>query len=364
MSKVRFAIVGSGWRAMYYVRIVRALPEIFELCGMLCRTQEKADRLAEEQKIKTTTSADDIINSQPEFIVVAVDKLHVAEVAMQWMGRGYPVVSETPTAMDMDTLNRLWEYHKQGHKLIISEQYLKYPENIARMKLIEKGLIGEPEYLYLSQAHEYHGASLMRAFLQIPYDMPFTVKAEEFSFPTVETLSRYERFTDGRTNDKKRVLATFSFENGRTCLYDFDSEQYRSPIRSNLYKLQGVKGEIVNDTVYWLDDDWQPCSCSLKYRSRKVAYDDINPNLQTVDEITEISWNGEVLYSAVFGECGLAQDETAIAQLLKGMGEYVRGQNGEPYPLREALQDAYMAILLREAISSGKTIHSDWKPEE
>ena len=33
-NKIRFAIIGSGWRAMYYVRIVRALPKVFGLCGL------------------------------------------------------------------------------------------------------------------------------------------------------------------------------------------------------------------------------------------------------------------------------------------------------------------------------------------
>ncbi len=362
MSRIRFALVGSGWRSLYYVRIARALPEVFELTGMLCRTVEKAVRLAGEQQIKTTTSPEEIIDAHPDFVVVAVDKMHVAEVALQWLERGFPVLSETPTAMDEDTLNKLWKYHQQGHKLIIAEQYLKYPENVARMKLIERNLIGEPQYLYLSLAHEYHGASLMRAFLHIPCDMTFTVRAEEFSFPTAETLSRYERFTDGRISNKKRVLATFKFANGKTCLYDFDSEQYRSPIRNSLYKLQGVRGEIVNDEVYWLDDG-NPCKENLRYQSRHVQYDEPNPNLQCIEEITAITWKEETVYAPPFGLCGLAQDETAMACLLKEMGAYVRGQGGEPYPLKEALQDAYMAVLLREAISSGRTVSSVWQPE-
>ena len=48
MSKVRFAVVGSGWRSFFYIRIAKALPEIFELTALLCRSREKADRFRRE----------------------------------------------------------------------------------------------------------------------------------------------------------------------------------------------------------------------------------------------------------------------------------------------------------------------------
>lgn len=38
MTKLRFIVVGSGWRSLFYWRIAQALPERFELCAMLCRT--------------------------------------------------------------------------------------------------------------------------------------------------------------------------------------------------------------------------------------------------------------------------------------------------------------------------------------
>lgn len=60
---------------------------------------------------------------------------------------------------------------------------------------------------------------------------------------------------------------------------------------------------------------------------------------------------------------GWEPERMAIAVLLAEMGAYVRGKGKEPYPLREALQDAYMAILLREAISTGDTLFSEWKPQ-
>lgn len=48
MAKLRFIVVGSGWRSLFYWRIAQALPERFELCAMLCRTEEKAEKMHQE----------------------------------------------------------------------------------------------------------------------------------------------------------------------------------------------------------------------------------------------------------------------------------------------------------------------------
>ena len=45
MKKLSFVVVGSGFRAMFYGRIARTYPELFEMKYMLCRSQEKADRI-------------------------------------------------------------------------------------------------------------------------------------------------------------------------------------------------------------------------------------------------------------------------------------------------------------------------------
>ena len=44
MAKLRFIVVGSGWRSLFYWRIAQALPERFELCAMLCRTGKRPKR--------------------------------------------------------------------------------------------------------------------------------------------------------------------------------------------------------------------------------------------------------------------------------------------------------------------------------
>lgn len=359
MDKIRFIIVGSGWRSLFYVRVAKALPEIFELCAMYCRTQEKAHRIAEEHHIRTTTSIEECMQCQADFAVVAVNKASIAEVGIEWLERGVPVLCETPAASDIGTLNRLRDMHERGYKPAVAEQYTAYPEYSALLRVIDRGLIGEPDCLNISLAHEYHGASLMRAMLRVAPDTAFTVSAKTYLFPTTETLTRYDSYKDGRLADKKRTVAAFEFADGKVALYDFDSEQYRSPIRKNTLKLQGRRGEIVDDTVYYLDEKNEPAVSKLRVEKRTVerAYD--NPNLHRIEEVTDAVFEGESLYSPPFGACGLSQDETAVALLMQRMAAYVRGAGGEPYPLREALQDAYMAILLREADASGEKVHSE-----
>lgn len=42
MKPMRFIVVGSGWRSLFFARIAQAYPEWFELSALLCRTREKA----------------------------------------------------------------------------------------------------------------------------------------------------------------------------------------------------------------------------------------------------------------------------------------------------------------------------------
>ena len=74
MAKYHFIIIGSGWRALYYVRVAKALPEIFCIDAMYCRTQEKADLIAGQYQIHTTTSIEECAAYKPDFAVVAVKK--------------------------------------------------------------------------------------------------------------------------------------------------------------------------------------------------------------------------------------------------------------------------------------------------
>jgi hypothetical protein len=81
--------------------------------------------------------------------------------------------------------------------------------------------------------------------------------------------------------------------------------------------IRGTRGEIINDTVYFLDGN--------NVGSVKTLEPD-NP----------------------FADAGLAGDESAIARLMLGMKNYI--ENGkEVYPMDGALYDAYIATLMDKA---------------
>ncbi|MDO5567624.1 MAG: hypothetical protein Q4G59_13260, partial [Planctomycetia bacterium] len=90
--------------------------------------------------------------------------------------------------------------------------------------------------------------------------------------------------------------------------------------------------------------------------------DSSNPNFKEITEMTKVNFEGEAVYESQFGLAGLSEDETAIADLMAGAAEYHKS-GVERYPLADALQDAYMAILMQEAIENpGQMIRSEKQP--
>ena len=317
---IRFAVIGSGWRSLFYVRIAKALPDMFELTALLCRGQEKADRIQKEYGIHTTTSEDEIIASKPDFVVSAVNKSSMSDVVRYWAAKGIPVLSETPAGLDIDTLKAIRQDVENGARIQVAEQYFLYPSIKVIIDECKSGTIGEPVSLTISAMHDYHAASVIRRMLGTGLE-DVAITGKTFSMKVTDTRTRYEVLTEGRVVEKEEKHLVMEYADGKTAFYDFMSDQYRSPIRNRYINLRGTRGEIINDTVYYLDKD-NLAACK--------KLDITNP----------------------YGYAGLSEDEAAITGILLGMKEYV-DKGKEVYPMDEALYDAYMGILMCEAGKPG-----------
>lgn len=328
MDPIRFAVIGSGWRSLFYWRIARAYPNLFEMTAMLCRTEEKAEKMRREHGITAVTTEKEIEEKQPEFVVVAVNKASICEVSIHWMKKGYPVLCETPAALTLEELHTLWQLHKeQGMKLQVAEQYFLYPSFAAGIAAVRKYLT-DPYVIDISAAHDYHGASLIRRYLDVGME-PMTLWGKCYRYPVEETDSRYGPVTDGSVKMRERVRMTFEFASGKTAFYDFDGVQYHSFIRGRHLRVQAQCGELDDDRIRYVDGDHKVHELKLEYENPFKKYGE-----------------GKIL----------TEDETAIGVMLLGMRDYI--ENGtEVYPLAEALQDAYVRILMSEALD--KTESSD-----
>src|SRR5476651_1637601 len=68
----RFSIVGAGWRTEFFLRIVRELPEEFEIARILVRRPERAAELERVWGVKTGSTLDEILADKPDFVVTSV----------------------------------------------------------------------------------------------------------------------------------------------------------------------------------------------------------------------------------------------------------------------------------------------------
>lgn len=336
MKPISFIIAGSGWRAMFYVRIARQYPELFQLKYMLCRTEEKADAIKRKEQIPTTVSVEECEKAKPDFVVIAVNKASGFAVTKEWAVKGFAVLCETPAGTTREQLRELWELREQGARIQVAEQYCRYPMLAAGLHKIKEEMKEEPYAVTLSAAHDYHGISLIRHMLHMGIE-PVRIVGKSFRFPVTETDSRYGIITDGSVKERERVRLTLEFQSGKIAFYDFSGVQYHSYIRTRHMNVQGKNWEW-NDTVFRYVNEAGEAKEEKMFPYLMEAYRELETDYWRGKSK---KWNPALILDE-------AQDEYAIASLLMDMGEYLK-TGKEIYPLAEALEDAYLWLLMQEA---------------
>ncbi len=343
MKPLSFIIVGSGWRSLFYARIAKKYPEQFCLKYMLCRTQEKADKMAAEHGIATTISVEECENARPDFVVVVVSKAAIFEETKKWAKKGFPVLCETPAAGSVEALKELWSLVQGGARIQIAEQYHRYPIMAAGLNAIKEGKIHDPYAVSISMAHDYHGVSLIRRMLQPNDPMSLRLEylcGEKYSFDVTETDSRYGAVNDGSVKKQERNVITLRFTNGKMAFYDFSGVLYHSFIRTRHVNVQGRDGEWNDTIIRYVDEAHQLHVEEVKaWMSTEYAC----LNTKKLEQLSS-TWKPYVDMSS-------EQDEYAMATMMYDMRRYIE-EGIEVYPVAEALEDAYVCLLMQEAVDN------------
>lgn len=352
MEKIRFGVIGAGWRSEFFVRIGKALPEIFEITGVMVRNPEKAIAYKEKMDVNVVGTIDELIATGMDYVISSVPKTSVLEILKEFYAKGVPVLCETPPSDIDEELDKVWNLTQEMNgKIQILEQYLFQPLYGSWLKVIEDGKLGEVQNVNISSLHDYHGLNIIRHFLGTGFE-PCTIYGSKHTFNITKTKTRAGDWFDGEVVPLTRVRGTIEFESGKVGFYDFTEAQYHTYIRTRQLNVQGVRGEIDDLEIRYLTDENLPVKTSLN----RVDMGIYNNSYWSHKGIM---LNEEYIFRSPFPTARLNDDEIAIATCMLKMRDYIN-DGTEFYPLKEALQDTYISNLVKEAAQTpGRIIKTE-----
>lgn len=354
---IRFGVVGSGWRAEFFLRVARLMPDRFRCVGVVTRSAERGAEVEQQWQVPTVRTIEDLVRSadRPELVVVSVPWPVTPEATRELVALDVPVLAETPPAPDADGLRALWADVGASGLVQVAEHSPSMPQHQARIALVDEGLIGTPTSVQVSSTHLYHAVGLARRLLRAGRD-EVSVHATTVTAPLLDPRSRDGWTGETEPQDRWSILATLDFGGGRSALYDFTENQWHNPLRTNRITVRGSHGELVDDLLTRWVDPRTVVSSRLVRRLTGVEQD-----LDGFD-LEHVSLDGRVLWRNPFDGARLADDDVAVATLLVDTGAWVRGDGPPPYPLADGCQDHLLGLAIEESARTGGTVRTSREP--
>lgn len=354
MTPIRFGMIGGGWRAEFFTRIARELPDRFQLVGVVQRDQAKAAAFGAKWGAPAFASYAELAAAEPDFVVLSVKPDAHLPILTELHSLGLAVLCETPAALDVETMVAIWRLVEQGLRLHIAEQYLFQPLHASRLQLIGNGALGSVSFARVSAAHGYHGVSLMRHFLGIGFE-DATIRGKIFESRALEGPSRYNWPASEQFAPTTQTLGEFDFGD-RLGLFDFTDVQYRSPVHSHRVVIRGDRGEIADLEARVMPVYGHPLTRTFT-RVESGRYGNLFGYA-----LEAMLCGDETVWTMPYPNARLMDDEIAIAVAMQRMGELARGQGAGPYSYAEGAQDQYLSLLMHQAAKTGETLRSTRQP--
>ncbi|MGO2742879.1 MAG: Gfo/Idh/MocA family protein [Pseudolactococcus laudensis] len=356
IEKTAFILIGGGWRAEFYMRLAQKMPDRFEIIAIVTINPEQQAYYAKAPWHFTCVASltESLKFGTPDFVVICVPHSVVAEVSINALKLGLPVLSETPAGSTLADLQYLAEHMPNSAKYQVAEQYYLRPDMAARLSCIAQGKIGVPQLALISLTNNYHAISLMRKFLNVSgHDT--TIKAQRFEITGQPGFERGGPVETETFRQYQQTLATFEFGQGMTGIYNFEDDQHRSFIRSQHIQIKGNYGELNDKELRYLKDFQTPMIS--QFRRFNKGEDENMEGLGLKGIVLE----GEWLYQNPYPKAVLSDDEIALATCLDKMADYCKGGQSF-YSFEQAAQDFYLTLLIESAIATHQTVRTEEQP--
>jgi predicted dehydrogenase len=350
MAPTTFAVLGSGRRCHFFLRLAAAAPDRLRATGVVSRTAQRGHEVAAEWGVPASPTLDELLaRERPDFVAAAVPWAQMPDAARAAVALGVPVLVETPPAPDLDGLRALWADVGGSGLVQVAEQYLLMPGHAARLAAVRAGTIGDPTAVHVCSTHLYHAVSLVRGLLRVDME-DVTICARAFGAPLVDPLGFDGWRPDPIPEARTRTIATLDFGDGRHGLYDFTDNQWWNPLLARRIAVRGTIGELVDDRLVRLVEPATPVESHLVHRRTGIDL-----NLEG-NELDHVSLDGHVLYRNPFRGTRLSEDDIAVAAILEATGAWARDEGPPPYPLAQGCQDHAISLAIGESARTGQDV--------
>ena len=201
---ISFVIIGGGWRAEFYLRIAKTLPEKFNVSAICVRNPEKAREIQKKFDVKVVNSLADALKTPFDFVVNCINKDDISDLSIKLADEGYYVLAETPVTKPQLGVHNY-------NNIQIAEQFHLKGTYQAIKRIIDFGIIGKVTHINMSIAHDYHAMSLIR-FLLDDYDEPIILGEFSLGDRMLETNGRIGEFSKKKIADKIQTVRLYQFK--------------------------------------------------------------------------------------------------------------------------------------------------------
>ena len=129
-SSVRFMVVGTGWRARFFLRLAPKLEEV-DLAGVVVHQScTPAEAEALWQAPAYSSLEEGLRHQKPDFVVISVPRTVAPDLTKTVVNNDIRVLLETPPATGVDEMRRLWDDVGMTGLVQVAEQYPLYPGHL------------------------------------------------------------------------------------------------------------------------------------------------------------------------------------------------------------------------------------------
>jgi len=318
-------LIGTGWRAFFYVRVAKALPERFCIVSVLTHTEERKRELV-SMGLNGTTDLDDALSYTHDAVIVSSGPKGLVEMLQKLSGRGEAIISETQFLSLSD--GELEEVSKlKGH---VMEQWPETP--LFKAVLSSIPLIGKPDQLCLSGLHNHHAAAIARKVFSPSSPFPKPI-SHDFRSAQIKTGSREGIVRSGEMEEYKRKVRVLEFPGKGLFINDFSSNQYHTELTPKRIEIRGERGYVDERGATFLSEG------NIPLREEFVFSRDTGPSGSLT--LSHVSRGSDIVFENPYCGTKMNDDEIAIASILDGIfsGSF-------KYSFGDAVQDVLLGRML------------------